>query len=500
VQQPSPDRLGSLVRRIREHDLQLPQSDLAWLAGVSRGTISNLETARVTPDARTWHRIRTALALPPVPLDQGWDGIPPRLAIPADAVQGIVAAILIIRDRDPELGRRTAERWRRLVAQVTRDEGQARPAAAAELSWLAGDVAPEAPADKRPAIDGVLRSWGWMPDAAAANAELVPRTGTGGFQQVQEMVSTVTDVAKQFRAYQDVVQLVDRLPERVRESIIHGLVISSDVTIPQTSPEISIINLIVMQETDSSLAAQHETHNTALRWSTILAVATHIVEQQAPDLSPEDIIKALKVGLDAQSPAEVRELLPEANVGDPLAMYRLAHLLKRNGRPDESERWLRRAAEAGHPGALNTLGRLTFEQGRQREAEHWLRSAANAGHADAMYSLWTLLREDDPEDARAWLRKAADSGNRDAMYRLWIIHQGRDEREAERWLRRAANSGHRQALADLSRLAAERGAEDDAVRWLRRAAEEGDAHAMRQYELLLFERQRRERAAARTAG
>ena len=244
----------------------------------------------------------------------------------------------------------------------------------------------------------------------------------------------------------------------------------------------------------------HETHDAALRWSTILAVATHIVEQQAPDLPPKEIIKALKAGLDAQSPADVRELLPQASVGDPPAMYRLARLLKQNGRPDESERWLRSAAEAGHPGALYTLGKLAFEQGRHREAELWLRGAADAGHADAMYSLWTLLHEEDRLTARAWLRKAADAGNRDAMYELWTLHQGRDEREAERWLRRAANNGHRQALADLGRLAAERGAEDDAVRWLRRAAEEGDSSAMSQYELMLFERRRRERGPARHAG
>jgi TPR repeat protein/DNA-binding XRE family transcriptional regulator len=500
AQQPSPDPLGALVRRIREHELLLSQSDLAWLAGVSRGTISNLETGRVTPDARTWHRIRTALALPPIPLEQGWEGIPLPLVIPAEAVQGILDAILAIRNRDAELGRRAAERWRRLVVQLTREDGPVRPATGAELSWLANDVIPAAPPDKMPAVYAVLRAWGWAPDTASANTELVPRSQTGGFRQVQELVSTVTDVTDQLRGYQDRMQLFDRLPERVRDHIARGLVISSDVTTPQTSPEISIINLIVMQESDSSLAAQHETHDAALRWSTILAVATHIVEQQAPDLPPKEIIKALKAGLDAQSPADVRELLPQASVGDPPAMYRLARLLKQNGRPDESERWLRSAAEAGHPGALYTLGMLAFEQGRHREAELWLRGAADAGHADAMYSLWILLREEDRLTARAWLRKAADAGNRDAMYELWTLHQGRDEREAERWLRRAANNGHRQALADLGRLAAERGAEDDAVRWLRRAAEEGDSSAMSQYELMLFGRRRRERGPARHAG
>jgi TPR repeat protein/DNA-binding XRE family transcriptional regulator len=501
-QQPSPDTLGALVRRIRENELLLSQSDLAWLAGVSRGTISNLETGRVTPDARTWHRIRTALALPPVPLDQGWDGIPLPLVIPADAVQGILDAILAIRNRDAELGRRAAERWRRLVVQLTREDGPVRPVTGAELTWLANDVAPAAHPDKMPAVYAVLRAWGWVPDTASANTELAPRsqTQTGGFRQVQELVSTVSGVADQLRGNQDRMQLFDRLPERVRDPIAHGFVISSDVTTPQTSPEISIINLIVMHESDSSLAAQHESHDAALRWSTILAVATHIVEQQAPDLSPKEIIKALKAGLDAQSPADVRELLPQASVGDPPAMYRLARLLKQNGRLDESERWLRSAAEAGHPGALYTLGMLAFEQGRHRESELWLRGAADAGHADAMYSLWILLREEDRLTATAWLRKAADAGNRDAMYALWTLHQGRDEREAERWLRRAANNGHRQALVDLSRLAAERGAEDDAVRWLRRAAEEGDSSAMNQYELMLFEKRRRERGAARHAG
>jgi TPR repeat protein/DNA-binding XRE family transcriptional regulator len=499
-QQPYPDLLGTLVKRVREHELLLSQSDLGWLAGVSRGTISNLETGRVTPDARTWHRIRAALALPSTALDQGGDGMPVPLVMSADVVQGIVNAILTIRDRDPALGRRAAERWRRLVSQLTRDDAPSQPTIGAELAWVADDVAPEAPPDKMSAIYGALRSWGWAPANAPANAELVPRVGTGGFQQAQELVSRVTDVAEQFRDYRERV-LFDRLPERVRDPIAHGLVISFDVTTPQTSPEISIINLIVMHESDASLAAQHETHDAALRWSTILAVATHIVDQQAPDLSPKEIIKALKAGLDAQSPAEVRELLPEASVGDPLAMYRLARLLKKNGRPDESERWLRSAAEAGHPGALYTLGKLTFEQGRQREAEHWLRGAADAGHADAMYSLWILLREDEPANAKAWLRKAADAGNRDAMYQLWAMHQRRgDEREAERWLRRAANNGHRQALADLSRLAAERGAEEDAVRWLRRAAEEGDSAAMSQYEHMLFEKRQREHAAARHAG
>jgi hypothetical protein len=76
-------------------------------------------------------------------------------------------------------------------------------------------------------------------------------------------------------------------------------------------------------------------------------------------------------------------------------------------------------------------------------------------------------------------------------------HGGCDERDAERRKQRPPPGSGR---PDLSRLAAERGAEDDAVRWLRRAAEEGDSAAMSQYELMLFEKRQRERAAARHAG
>jgi TPR repeat protein/DNA-binding XRE family transcriptional regulator len=479
AQQPSPDPLGSLVKHTREHDLQLSQADLAWLAGVSRGTISNVETGRVTPDTRTWHRIRTALALPPIPLDEARAGFAAQTMLPADAVQGIISAIVVLRDRDPEAGGRATDRWRRLVVQLTRGNTPAWSVIGAELTWLADDIAPLVPPGRRPVVYEALRGWGWAPASAHLGAEIVPKAKTRGPQLAQGF---------------------DSVPEQAREVLTSGLIITCDVTIPQMSPDISIINFIVMRATGSSLLAQHEAHEAALRWDTILAVATHIVEQQAPDLSPKEIIRALKSGLDAQSPAEVRHLLPQANGGDPQAMYRLARLLRENGRPDESERWLRRAAEHGHPGALFTLGNLVAEEGGHSEAVHWLRGAADAGHTDAMYNLSILLREDAPRDARSWLRKAADGGNRNAMYRLWMLLRENDDREAERWLRRAANNGHRQALTDLSTLVTERGSEDEAVRWLHRAAQEGDSDAMSRYEVMLYERQLRQRAASRNVG
>ena len=502
TQQPHSDPLGSLVKRIREHELQTSQADFAWLSGVSRGTISNLETGRVTPDARTWQRIRTALALPPISLEQAQFGAVARPMMSTDAVQGIVSAILTIRDRDPDLGRRAAERWRRVVTRLTRDDARAWPAADAELTWLASDVAPLAPPDKVPVILDALRRWSELGDPAPPSAVELLSPGPQGLQQVQALVN---DVAEQLRGYREQAQGFERLPTRVQDLVTHGLVVSSDITSPESSPGVSIVSLVVMNETDSSLAAQHEAYKAAERWSEALAVATHIVERQAPGLSPDAIIRALKIGLDAQSPAEVNELLPAARRGDPRAMYRLARLFRKSGRPDEAERWFRRAAEAGHPGALYNLGNLAYEDGRRREAEHWLTAAAEAGHPNAMYLLSTLVRERDPHLADRWLRGAADVGNREAMYQLWLLHrEGPRREEAEQWLRRAANYGHRQALADVSNLVTEAGSEKEAVRWLYRAAEAGNdagnTDSMHRYELVLYEIQERQRAAERHAG
>jgi len=471
--QPYSDALGSLVRHVREYELLLSQADLAWLAGVSRGTISNLENGKVSPDARTWQRIRTALAMPPAPVDRagGGDG---RLLFPREGVRGVIKAILAIGDRDKEAGLRMAERWRQLVLGSTRDDN---------LSWLVHELAAEAP----PGMAHLLP------------AAVQGRSATAAAAQVQELASTVSDLARQLSARDDRAQGFVRLPVAVQELVTHGLVVSCDVTNPETTAGVALINLIVMSEPESSLAAQQEAHEAARRWNTILSVATHIVEKQAPDLTPEEIIQALASGLDTQSSAEIKELLPQARGGDPLAMYQLARLMRKHGRPDQAELWLRRAAEVGHPGALYTLGTLAYGDGRFGEARRWFHDAAKAGHPDAMYSLWEMFRKEDPAAAETWLRAAAAAENRNAMYRLWQLQRKANAPEAEGWLRKAADHGHPQAITDLSKLVAERGAEDEAVRWMRRAAEDGDTGVFTAYEVMLYEKRMRDLAASREA-
>jgi TPR repeat protein/DNA-binding XRE family transcriptional regulator len=475
TQQPPPDPLGSLVRYVREYELLLSQADLAWLAGVSRGTISNLENGRVRPDARTWQRIRAAMALSPLSLDQP-DDIGAGLLFPADGVRGVLKAILTIGDRDKDAGIRIAGHWQQLVLRSTGQD---------DLSGLVQQLITEVPSSMAPLLRSTVQG-----RSAAASAVV-----SVALDQVQELASSVNDLAKQLRFRDDRAQGFERLPAAVQELLARGLVVSCDVTKPETTAGVAIVNMIIMSEPEASLAAQQEAHNAARRWNTVLAVATHIVEKQAPGLNADEIIQALESGLDAQSPAEIKELLPQARGGDPNAMYKLARLLRKQRRPTPAADWLHRAALAGHPGAQYTLGNLASQDGRRGDAERWWRDAADAGHPDAMYSLWALLRQQDPMAAESWLRAAADAENRNAMYCLWQLLRESTRPEAEQWLRRAADHGHQQAIVDLSNLVEE----DEAFRLRRRAAEDGDTGVFTLYEFNLYEKHMREQAAARNA-
>jgi DNA-binding XRE family transcriptional regulator len=499
TQQLSPDLLGSVVKRYREQDLQLSQADLAWLAGVSRGTISNLETGRVNPDERTWHRIRTALALPQTALRaDGTDGAA-RPIMPEDAVQGIITAILAIRDRNPEVGRSAADRWRRLVGKLTFDDGQGWPEANAEIAWLARDVARMAPPGKIQSIHDALRNWGWAAGdqisiAAPTQPTQPPQAESESLHQMREqfsaLTSSVNDMAAQIRTYREETQGFGRLPPRVQDLLAKGLVVDYEINNLETVPGVSTVSIIIINEEGSPPTQRNDIRRATHRWTTILKIAVYIVEHLAPNREPREIINAIEYGLRAQASTEVDKLRQQARGGQTVAMYSLGKLLRRSGRPDEAEVWLRRAADVGHPGAQFNLGKLVEESGRPDEAEGWLRRAADADHPDAPFSLWKLNIENGrPREAEVWLRRAADAGHRDAMFSLWKLKQENGGAgEAEVWLRRAADAGHPRAQFILGNLVRESGKSQEAVDLLRRAAEAGDSGAMSTVEIMLYER------------
>lgn len=501
--QPLPDPLGSIVKRYREQDLQLSQTDLAWLADVSRGTISNLETGKVTPDERTWYRIRTALALPRISPDEIRSGAVPRPVIPVDAVQGILAAILGIRSRNPEVGQTVVTRWRRLVGKLTHDDGRLWPEMNSELTWLGRDVALMAPPEKIPAIHNALQGWGWVSGQHIQTELTAPSTSAESLDQVQQLVDTLTssvdDMAAQLRVFRDVSQGFERLPAGIKDLLARGLVVDYDINYPEKVPGVSIIGLVIVNEDASAQALRKDVRDASRRWSTILKVAKYIYENLASDRDPQDIVDAVGYGLRAQDSGETDELRRGAGRGDPVAMYRLGKLLKKSGRIDEAEHWFRRAADDDHPGALFNLGKLFQERGQRDKAEVWFRRAAEAGHPDALFSLWRLVQESGrKEEAERWLRRAADAGHPDALFSLAKLVQesGRTD-DANHWLRLAADAGHRDALYSLGKLVQESGQTDEAERFLRRAAAAGHSGALNSFEIMLYEKRQAGSASAR---
>jgi len=421
TQGPLPDLLGSMVKRYREQDLQLSQADLAWLAAVSRGTISNVETGKVTPDERTWHRIRTALALADTSAEEIRGGVGVRPVISADAVQGIVAAILAIRSRNRTFGEMAARRWRELVGRLTHGDTPPWPVMNSELAWLARDVIPMAPPESIPTIHSALRDWGWVSGDYLPLERGAPQSAVDSHAQAQApfdaLTSLVNDIAAQLRDIDGKVQGFGRLPADVQELLTRGLVVGYEIDHPAGVPGAAIIDFVVVDEAES-LSSRKEAHDAMQRWSTIFMTARHIFDTLAPDRDPRDILDAVKYALRTQATSEADKVREKARLGHPEAMYDLGKRLRKSGRPDEAEHWLRRAAEAGHPGAWFNLARLLQESERPDEAKRWLERAADAGNSDALFHLAELKQQRGrTEEADRLLRRAAEAGHSGAIGR-----------------------------------------------------------------------------------
>jgi tetratricopeptide (TPR) repeat protein/DNA-binding XRE family transcriptional regulator len=451
--EPLADVLGPVLRSYREQDLQLSQADLAWLADVSRGTISNLETGKVTPDDRTWHRIRTVLALPTVSPAGIRSRADVKPMIPADAVQGIIEAILNIRRRDVQVGSVVAERWRRLVSVMGHRNGPLEPETASELAWLAGEVAMQAPPFRLAAIHDALRSWGWTTDdqapIVATATSSKPRDPYQLNSLIDALTSSINRMAAQQQMFRTAAQGFERLPVRVQDLLTRGLVVDWDVDRYDAAPNVAVVDLVLVDEHEAPSDAKNDVHEVIRRWGEILLLARYIFDNLAPDLKPQEIIGALERGLQIPARDEESSLWQRAHRGDPAAMYDLGKLLLQRRQTEDAEHWLRKAAEVGHSSAMLNLGRLVRDRGHVGDAEHWFRLSAEAGHPGARYDLGQLLLATGRTDeAERWLRDAAEAGNPKALYSLGMLvkERGRAD-EAEQWLLKAAEAGHSGAIA-----------------------------------------------------
>jgi tetratricopeptide (TPR) repeat protein len=175
--------------------------------------------------------------------------------------------------------------------------------------------------------------------------------------------------------------------------------------------------------------------------------------------------------------------LGEALGWGPEAMPWVGWALERQGRSAEAEQAYRQGIEAKDAFAANIaalrLAVLLHEQGRNEEAERRLRKAARAGYVPAIYLMAKLLHHlGRGGEMWAWYRLAARAGDVLAAYALGILLRDKgDSPEAERWLRRAAEAGEADAAFELGRLLATLGRRRGAMRWYERAAWAGKAEA-----------------------
>lgn len=290
------EELGSAIRRYRDQDLQLSQADLAWLADVSRGTISNLETGRNNPDDRTWHRVRTALALRDSGLSES-PAIGPLM--PAVAVKALIEAILEIREQDLSLGERVARRWRGLMGELSRDDYSPTAGSVEELAWLAREVMIKALPEHIEIIGSSLRDYGWS--AATGHRSQLDRRTSGLDQREERLLTALRQVSAQLAPLREGLRGFERLPVRIQDLLNRGLVVDYDVL---RHPGFSVVDLLLVEEDYYSFLSRNQLLTATRQWSSTLMLAQHIVGAM-PDMKVEEIIEMINEGLDRRKHAAI---------------------------------------------------------------------------------------------------------------------------------------------------------------------------------------------------
>lgn len=299
------EELGPAIRRYRDQDLQLSQADLAWLAEVSRGTISNLETGRNNPDDRTWHRVRTALAL----RDSSSSESPPAIEplMPAVAVKALIYAILEIREQDLSVGERVARRWRQLMADLSREDYSPTAGSVEELAWLARDVTIKTLPEHIEIINRALRDYGWS--TGTEHRSRSDRQASGLDLREERLLSALRQVSAQLAPIRENLRGFERLPVRIQDLLNCGLVADYDVL---RYPGFSVIDLLVVEEDYYSFLSRNQLLTATRQWSSTLMLAQHIMSA-LPDVKADKIIEMLNESLGRRKHAAIENPDQEAS-------------------------------------------------------------------------------------------------------------------------------------------------------------------------------------------
>jgi len=143
----------------------------------------------------------------------------------------------------------------------------------------------------------------------------------------------------------------------------------------------------------------------------------------------EDAYQAAAKKLDDNAADAVTALTSAANLGSPIAQFRLAKLYETGEHgvaknDTEARRWIERSALGGYPPAMNNLG-LYYWNGVDGtpdpvKAVHWIRKAAEAGIVESQYNLGRIyeLGQGAPAnlvEAYKWYAIAAATGDEESV-------------------------------------------------------------------------------------
>ncbi|MFE6771114.1 tetratricopeptide repeat protein [Streptomyces fimicarius] len=184
---------------------------------------------------------------------------------------------------------------------------------------------------------------------------------------------------------------------------------------------------------------------------------------------------------------------PEAET-NPQALLTLGRIEEEYGDEEVAEAWFRRAADAGSTEAAGRLGSLLFHREDMAAAAPYLEKAAESGDVDAQSLLGTaLLRR-----SEHWLRTAAEGGDGFAACMLGDLRRGEgDHQTALTWYQAAAAQGLRTRVASrIGWVFHEWEHHKEAEKWYRIAVESGDLSAANDLGLLLENRGAMEEAVA----
>lgn len=303
-------RTAGDVFRQRRADLGLSQGDVAWLARVSRGTVSNLETGRVNSEARSWWDVGHAL---------GWNmnmfrsdspsglfpiemGIEPSADLPTVVVKAIVQAILALLDEDPKVARRVADRYRVLITMLEEWDPEAsadEPTSSAvwrQLAEVAGAVTPHMTPPAANAVTAVFRDLGWSPEDephaqpqkshhAALEAQAV--IAAEHMELTQLELSRVLKQSVGEVLHSEMYGAFNRLPVRVQEVLSSGEVVDAEILSPHGSGGPAIVSLFVRPQSDPDAPLTRAERRTLImafeQWHAALAAAMEPHEGKADD-------------------------------------------------------------------------------------------------------------------------------------------------------------------------------------------------------------------------